>query len=173
MNATPSWAPSASILADYYTHNGRLPRQSGADTVVEQKAGNVLRALRRRLAEGDVDADLLAWLNVNVPGWMQENTRVKARGMRGRRSFENQVACVRRFVIRHGHLPSAIGTKDRERELGVFLRNLRQAAQGKGTVAWTDAKARLLNRLVPGWNPSATSPSPVAIAGSSQLAFGH
>src|SRR5690554_1267065 len=113
MNIAPTWVQPASFLAEYVTRHGRLPLQSGSDDAVERKAGNILRALRRRDADNSMGADLRAWLNENVEGWNDENVRVNARGMRGRRSFAAQVAATKRFVIRHGHLPSAAGTKDR------------------------------------------------------------
>lgn len=175
MNITPAWEFPANTLADFVSRTGRLPRQSGSDSDVEKRAGNILRRFRRALTQNELDADLRAWLDIHVPGWMEDNTRVAARGMRGRRSFAGQAAAISRFRARHGHLPSPAGSKQRERELGVFLRNHRQAAKGKGTTSWTVGKHLHLDRVIPGWDTNATAASrrpgmEVALYDTSRLA---
>lgn len=150
MTITPN--PAAGFLADFVREAGRLPRQSGAPDDRERKAGNALRAFRRRLASGQLDPALRAWLDETIPGWEKENTRPAACGMRGVRRFEARVRAVQRFQLKWGRLPSASGTEPGEAALGVFLRNHRQAACGRGTTSWNPRKDALLGRMVPGWD---------------------
>jgi len=141
-------------LVEFVQKYGRLPKQSGADLPVdEEKAGNILRALRRRARTGErFTAELVAYLNENVPGWLTENIRPAARGMRAMHAFKHQAYQAHRFYERHGKLPSARSASSREAALGRFLRNHRQAVAGRGTTSWTPQKERLLDKLLPGWD---------------------
>lgn len=152
MTSTPAWELPARVLAEFVAQTNRLPRQSGSDTDVEKKAGNILRTFRSKLSSNALDPELHAWLDEHIEGWASDNTRPKARRIRGRRSFAGQALAVGRFRHRYGHLPSAAGSKAREKELGTWLRNHRQAAKGKGTTSWTPSKRRVLDRTVPGWD---------------------
>lgn len=172
MTASPAWVRPTRTLADFVSRTGRLPRQSGANDDLEVKAGNVLRALRRKLAAGTLEDDARAWLNTNVPQWASDNTRPSSRGMRSRRTFAAQVMSVHRFYTRHGMLPSPSGKEQRERQLGQFLGNHRMAAIGKGTASWTESKRLMLDRLAPGWDHTAPEKvsNPVIIRAAKPLA---
>lgn len=170
MTATPRWMTSAATLATYVRTTGRLPRQSGAASEEEQRAGTLLRRYRQLLNAGQMKPELEAWLHESVPGWKDDNTRREARGMRGTRVFEARVRAVARFAKHWGRLPSASGATQNEKALGVFLRNQRQAAKGKGTASWTLAKRVRLDQMVPGWDlgtlntsPSVTTEAAVAL----------
>lgn len=171
MNTAPTWVKPARLLADFVSTNNRLPVQSGSTDPVEKRAGNILRRFRRSAAAKELEPEVRTWLDENVTGWMSDNTRPTARGMRGRRTFAAEVAATVVFARRHGRLPSATGNARRERELGVFLRNHRQAARGKGTTSWTPSKHSKLDRMLPGWNgmssawkTSASGPMLAAVA---------
>lgn len=159
MNTTTAWALPARALADYVTQTSRLPRQSGADNDVEIKAGNILRRFRRMLSQNEMDADLRAWLDQNIPAWSSENTRPAARGMRGQRTFPGQARRIAHFYRRTGRMPSSTSPVQRERELGIFLVNHRQAAKGKGTTSWSDSKRQHLDRVIPGWERRGGAPA--------------
>ena len=143
-------------LVEYVRSHGRLPRQSGNDRdEAERVAGNLLRTLRRRAqAEGKagMDAKLRTLLDQTIPNWLTDEVRPAARGMRGIRTFEAQVYKAHRFMQRHNRLPSAASFDPREAAIGRFLRNHRQAVQGRGTASWSATKERLLDKLVPGWD---------------------
>ena len=98
-----------------------------------------------------------AWLDEQVPSWRTKNRRANTEA-RNIDTFDKRVAQVARFVEKHGYLPRSCADGARERALGTFLVNQRQAKRGKGTTAWTDERGSALDAAVPGWDTVTTSP---------------
>lgn len=148
--------PTAQTLVAYYQAHGRLPRQTGFDDATEKEAGNILRVLRRRAAGEtgkDIEPEMRAFLDEHVPGWLTDNVRPAARGMRGRTSFEARVRALHLFRAKNPtSWPSARSADVKEVRLAVWLRNQRSAAKGKGTAALTLQRRLRLDRTVPGWD---------------------
>src|SRR5690606_8194315 len=97
----------------------------------------------------------------NVPGWETDNARPSARKLRSIRTHSQQALSVARFVAKNDRFPAASSHSKRERRLGIWLRNQRQAAKGKGTICWTAVKQNRMDRMIPGWE-NARPPIPVA-----------
>ena len=137
-----------------------------------RRPSNHRRQLRRLLAQGEMGADVRAWLDENVTGWNDENTRPAARGMRGKRTFAGQVRRIATFRARNRRMPSSTSEVQSERELGTFLVNHRQAAKGKGTTAWSESKRAHLDRALPGWDRrGGMKPAAVGAVSEFQKAF--
>lgn len=172
--ATPAWMASAQRLAAYVADHGALPRQSGADSDEERRAGIALKLFRSRLyatsSKGPLSAEQLRWLDTYVPAWRGENTRVKARGRRIRTDFTRRTTQIQRFVTTHERMPSIAGRGAHERQLGRFLINMRQSAEGRGTHAWDETRRAVLDRKVPGWDRKGHARSrPMLVIGSLPL----
>lgn len=176
-NLSADFIALAEQLAAFREAHGRLPVQCDAEDPHERRLGDFLRFNRRALAlhdrgerEGTVRARV-RHLDGVCPSWRRENIkpgRARVQNLR----FSDRVRALAEFVNSTGRHPSPDADRYDERTLGKFLINVRQARQGRGTLAWDKAREAMLGREVPGWEaPKARSrntvqelPTPIAIA---------
>lgn len=134
------------------THGGALPSSRSIGT--ERTLGAWLSSLRTTARGKNGRGAALtparrALLDELLPGWAD----VQPHGAPNDEVFLARVEKIAAFRNVHGHLPRS-GTDECDR-LGLWLSQLGSASRGKGNLAWSEYRQRVLDERLPGWNGGA------------------
>jgi len=126
-------------LQEHVRTAGRLPRQNG-DTADEQRLGAWLTSKRLAHHSGELDAELTAWLNANVPGWEGAGPRDAV--------WERTARELGAYVTDAGSWPNRRSSDADERRVATWLKNRRDDHHNGRLGA---ERIALLDQLAPGW----------------------
>ncbi|MCI4659675.1 helicase associated domain-containing protein [Cryobacterium zhongshanensis] len=135
-------------LQDHLLRTGRLPRQNGG-TADEQRLGAWLTAKRLAHHSGELDAELTAWLNANIPGWEGAGPRDTV--------WERTARELGDHVTKAGSWPNRRSSDADERRVATWLKNRRDDHHNARLGA---ERIALLDHLAPGWQAPVLSNPP-------------
>lgn len=147
--ADAAFAARAQEIADFRVAHGKFPAGRSTDNrerILGRWLSNIRTTHRGNTGKGPtLNPERIALLSELLPGWDQTIPGNLADDT----LFEQRLRTVAAFVHDHGRMPRTTTTECEN--LGAWLTRVRSAANGRGNMAWTADRARLVEEILPGW----------------------